>query len=136
MNESPEDAIRKAVDHFNTRRDRRACMELYHPDCILHGFPHTENGREAILGYFELVWGAFPDVELTVGDLLSDSGRLVMRYAITGTHEGVFMGISPTGKRIRLTGMLLMRFDNGRCSECWNEVNFLALLQQTGIIPA
>ncbi len=133
---SSEDAIRRAVDHFNTRQDRRACTDLYHPDLVLHGFPHTENGREAILGYFELVWAAFPDVELTIGDLVWDSERLVMRYEIVGTHEGIFMGISPTRKRVRVTGMMMMRFDNGRCSECWNEVNFLALLQQTGIIPA
>ena len=133
---SAEAAVRAAVDHFNTHRDRRACIDLYHPDLILHGFPHTANGREAILAYFEIVWAAFPDVELKVGDLVTDSERLVMRYEVTGTHEGVFMGISPTGKRVRLTGMMLMRFEQGRCSECWNEVNFLALLQQTGIIPA
>src|SRR5687768_1250864 len=118
LDESAEAAVRAAVDHFNTRRDRRACFDLYHPDLILHGFPHTENGREAILEYFERVWFAFPDVELKIGDLVMDSERLVMRYEMTGTHLGVFMGISPTGKRVRLTGMMLMRFEQGRCSEC------------------
>lgn len=135
MPESPEESIRRAVANFNSRDDRRACVELYAPDCKLFGFPIVSSGREAILNYLDQVWGAFPDMKLTLEDLVIDAEKAVMRFEVIGTHHGVFMGISPTGRRIRLTGMIMFRFQNGKCVECWHEVNFMSLLQQAGIIP-
>ena len=136
MPESPEEAILRAVAHFNNSEDDRACLDLYAPDCRVFGLPNVRPSRQGILDYLEQVRVAFPDVVLTVGDLFAETDRAVLRFEITGTQQGVFMGISPTGKRIKLSGMILFRFESGRCAECWYEVNFLSLLQQTGILPA
>lgn len=51
------------------------------------------------------------------------------------THQGDFMGIPATGKKIALTGCTILRFANGKCIE-WSQADFLGMLQQLGAVPA
>jgi predicted ester cyclase len=54
----------------------------------------------------------------------------------TGTHQGVFNDIPPTGKQVTVTGLDLWLFRDGRCIKHWNQEDNLGLLQQLGVIPA
>jgi len=46
------------------------------------------------------------------------------------------MGIGPTGKTVKWTGITILRFEQGRCVERWNEGDYLGLTQQLGAIPS
>jgi predicted ester cyclase len=79
---------------------------------------------------------AFPDLHFTVEDQIAAGDRVVTRWAGTGTHEGEFQGIPPTGRKVRISGIDIDRFASGKVVECWPEVNELGLLQQLGVLPA
>ncbi len=49
-----------------------------------------------------------------------------------GTHEGEYMGIAPTGKEARISGIEILRIVGGKIAEEWSESDWLALLQQLG----
>lgn len=79
---------------------------------------------------------AFPDLKLTAEDLVAEGDRVVARLRGRGTHRGEFMGIPPTGKVADVGAISLMRFENGRVAEEWEQIDMLAMLQQLGAMPA
>jgi predicted ester cyclase len=82
-----------------------------------------------------LYLGAFPDGQVTVEDLLADGDKVVVRISLRGTHQGAFRGIAPTGKPITLMGIHIFRFANGKVVEHWGLMDWLAALQQLGVVP-
>jgi predicted ester cyclase len=64
------------------------------------------------------------------GDLVS------ARFVFTGTHQGEFMGVPATGKRVEVEGFDLVRVRDGRATEHWGQMDAMALMQQLGAIPA
>jgi predicted ester cyclase len=61
---------------------------------------------------------------------------VVTRWSATGTHVEVLAGITPTGKRVTVSGIWLHRVDGGQIVESWNTWDSLGLLQQLGVVPA
>ena len=60
---------------------------------------------------------------------------MVARISGSGTHQGAFQGIPPTGKQMKVTGIDMWRVEGGKCAEHWLEMDTLGLLQQLGVIP-
>lgn len=79
---------------------------------------------------------AFPDLAITVHDALGDGDKIVRRVTFTGTHQGVFLGVPPTGRQIRVEGTVILRITGGKIAEEWVTENLLGLLQQLGAIPS
>jgi predicted ester cyclase len=67
---------------------------------------------------------------------LTEGDTLVVRFRMDGTHQGPFMGIPPTNMAIHLSGITMLRFEDGRCVERWTQADVLGLLQQLGALPA
>ena len=79
---------------------------------------------------------AFPDLAMAVHDALGDGDRVMRRVSFTGTHQGVFLGVLPTGRQIRVDGTVILRITDGKIAEEWVTENLLGLLQQLGAIPS
>lgn len=62
---------------------------------------------------------AFPDLHMEVEDLIVEGDRVAARLTLSGTHEGVWRGKPPTGRRVRMALMMFFRFENGRIVELW-----------------
>ena len=109
--------------------------EFLAPDIVEHrpGSPRGLDGAKQNTAGF---WQAFPDLRTTIEDIVAEGDLVVARVRVTGTHQGTFMGLSPTGKQITLTAMDMWRLRNGKCVEHWAEADMLGLLQQIGAIPA
>jgi len=88
--------------------------------------------RELIDGYR----AAFPDIHITIEDQIADGDRVVTRWSAKGTHQGVLMGMTATGKQATVTGITIDRIAAGRIAESWNNWDTLGLMQQLGAIPA
>ena len=59
------------------------------------------------------------------------------RVRATGTHQGELMGIPPTGKRVDVQLIDIMKFDNaGLVREHWGVVDMMSMMQQLGVVPA
>jgi len=109
--------------------------ELLAPDAALRGQvgPDVEiRGPEGFLAFAERIRNTFPDTEVTVEDAFGVDDKVVVRWVATGTHSGVGLGGPPSGKRIRITGITIARFENGKIVEGWDNWDRLGMLEQIG----
>jgi predicted ester cyclase len=79
---------------------------------------------------------AFPDLRFTAEDIIAEGDKVAARYTMRGTHQGEFMGVAPTGNRIEVTGIDIVRFEGGKMVEHWANSDELGMMQQLGVIPA
>lgn len=88
-------------------------------------------------GFVPILRAAFPDMEFVIEDMIAEGDKVVSRYALTGTHQGEFMGIPATGKPVKLTSIWIHRLEDGRIVEGrdWGEWDRLSLLEQLGVFP-
>ena len=107
--------------------------ELAHPDYVYRNPTDELRGPAAIKALFAAYRSAFPDFHVRVDDRVAAGDRMAQAFTLTGTHEGEFMGISPTRKKIRVNGIVMSRFEDGKIVEEWEVVDQLALLQQLGV---
>lgn len=73
-----------------------------------------------------------PDYHTTIEDLIADGDKVVARVSMTGTHTGDFYGIPPTGRRVNLTGIFIVRIANGKIVEHWGEEDGVKVLRELG----
>jgi steroid delta-isomerase-like uncharacterized protein len=106
-------------------------------DCIYHMPLVGELRGEALKQFFAYILDAFPDAQRTVEEQVEDGSQTVVtRWRSTGTHQGEFMGIAPTGKRVTITGISIHRIASGKIVEEWQEWDSLGLMQQLGVVPS
>jgi steroid delta-isomerase-like uncharacterized protein len=127
-----------ASEYFEAfgRNDFPALQRVVHPDVLYHTAPPGLS--PGIEGYRELMAmykSAFPDLEVTVGDMVAEDDKVAARFSSTGTHRGELMGIAPTGKRVTVGGMSILRIANGKITDEWDQIDMLGLMQQLGAIP-
>jgi steroid delta-isomerase-like uncharacterized protein len=117
---------------WNQRREA-TIDELADPTALIHGL--GEGGRDLIgpegfRPFFRAFSAAFPDFRVAVDDVLADGDQTATRITFTGTHTGNGLGIPPTGRRVRSTGIIICRWRNGRIIEGWNEFDAAGMMQQ------
>ncbi len=135
MSEQNKAILQRAVEKFNNKENRSGYLELYDANCLMHGVPGVDRGIESIKQFYTAMWTAFPDVTLTLDDIIAEEDKVATRFTVRGTHLGDFMGIPSTGKQINVTGITILRFAAGKCVERWNSADFLGMMQQLGVIP-
>jgi steroid delta-isomerase-like uncharacterized protein len=109
--------------------------DLVAANCIDHDpAPNQVPGPEGYAAFFGMMHKAFPDLKLAVEHLVADDDNVAFAYRVTGTHEGEFNGIAPTGKTINIRGMQISRFQDGKMVERWGSSDELGILKQLGVI--
>ena len=73
---------------------------------------------------------AFPDVTITVEDMIAEDDRIVFRSVMTGTHLGEFLGIAPTGRQVTFSLLDILRIENGKIVEQWGGPDVYDLVKQ------
>jgi steroid delta-isomerase-like uncharacterized protein len=96
------------------------------------GMPHNREGLKQLIAMFR---SAFPDLHCTVEDEINEGDKVAARWAIRGTHTGLFLGNPPTSRPIVVQGMIFARTANGQIAEGWTLVDQMSILQQLGIVP-
>ncbi len=113
-----------------------AADELLAVDLIdHHPFGAQGPGREGYKQVLTLFHAAFPDFQVTNDDIIAEGDRVTLRWTPRGTHQAELAGIPPTGKRVTITGIDILRIADGKVAERWAEDNSLDLMQQLGVIP-
>lgn len=82
-----------------------------------------------------MLLSAFPDLMVTVEDLIAEGDRVVDRLKLEGTHRGVFLGAPPTERCVTWAFINIYRIENGKVADLWGEGDHLGLMQQIGLIP-
>lgn len=79
---------------------------------------------------------SMPDYQVIVQDTIAEGDKVVSRWTGSGTHQGEYVGIPPTGKQATLAGMTIYRFEAGKIAEAWWVYDSLGVMQQLGVIPS
>jgi steroid delta-isomerase-like uncharacterized protein len=111
--------------------------ETFHPGAIFHApAPTNASGPQAIKQVWTVLLQAFPDIHVTVNDAIARHDKVVLRNTVTGTHQGEYHGLPPTGKTITYNEIFITRFTEGKIAEVWGVVDVYSQLRQLGVIPA
>jgi steroid delta-isomerase-like uncharacterized protein len=99
--------------------------------------PGQAAGREGLKQAAEMLHTAFPDLQIKVDVLLEDGDKATGRWTMRGTHNGplAMVNLPPTGKKIELTGMDIVRVADGKIVEWWHQEDIMAMMTQLGVIP-
>ena len=135
MSASNRAMVQYLFTHGLNRHDLSVMMELL-SDCTFHLPLVGEVRGEAMMQFFTSLLTAFPDIQRTIKEMVTDDiHNVAALWSLTGTHLGPFMGIAPTGKRIAITGVSMYRISGGKIVEEWVEWDALGLMQQLGAVP-
>jgi predicted ester cyclase len=85
--------------------------------------------------FYRGIFAAFDSPQLIFHEMLESGHTLTIRFTMTGTHAGEFMGVPATGRTIALPGISILRFDGATVSERWSIADTLGLLVQLGAMP-
>jgi steroid delta-isomerase-like uncharacterized protein len=107
--------------------------EIMAEDVVDHGAADASGGREAIKEAVTMIRSAFPDLHPVEVDLIAEGDKVVRRWIVSGSHLGNFLGLPPTGKPIRVTGINVDRIVDGRIVEYWHNFDMLGWLEQLGV---
>jgi steroid delta-isomerase-like uncharacterized protein len=109
--------------------------EIVDPDVVFHApVPTGATGAQALKHVWPVLLRAFPDLHVTVEDLIEEGDKVVSRNTVTGTHQGEYLGIPPTGRFVTYKEIFIFRFVNGRIAEIWGVVDVLSQMKQLGRI--
>ena len=97
--------------------------------------PEDARGPDGVKNVFGSFRAAFPDGRTTIEDMVAEGDMVVTRWTFRGTHRGEFAGLSPTGRRVEMTGINIDRIADGRFVERWYEMDRLGLMSQLGATP-
>jgi steroid delta-isomerase-like uncharacterized protein len=79
------------------------------------------------------LWDAFPDLHVTIDDMVAEGDKVAARTTWTGTHKGEFMGVPPTNKKVTFSLITINRFAGGKIVEDHGEYSALDLMRQLGL---
>lgn len=128
-----QDVMRAVIEEGFNKGNYDALDSLFAPGYREHQFgmkPTLDGFKQDI----EFLRTAFPDLHLTIEDIVAEGDKVWMRITARGTNLGPLMG-PPTGKAMRITVMDVCRFEDGRIVEHWGVADRFAQLAQLGLLP-
>ena len=134
--EQNKSIVRRWIEEGWNKHNPAVIDEVYVPSFVQHEpEPQTVISSEALKQYVGAYLTAFPDLQLSIEDLIAEGDKVVWRFNSTGHQNGPFLGMPPSGRTGNITGIVIFRLENSRIAEAWLNIDVLGLLQQTGVIP-
>ncbi len=113
--------IRRLFDEALNQGRLELVNQFFTADFIDHSTPDQIPGPAGVRSFFLDVRSSFPDIHVTIDDLIAEGSRVVVRTTWRGTHMGRYAGHAPTRKQVHGTLMQIFHLENGRIAEEWNE---------------
>jgi predicted ester cyclase len=126
MADDAKQLVRSYYDRVLNGRDLEAVADYFADDRLVQGI------RGGCFAYFE----AFPDLHLSIEDLIAEGDVVFCRSLMTGTHDGEYKGISATGRNVSSESAEVFRIENGMFVGYWCLANVAGLTRQLTEEPA
>jgi steroid delta-isomerase-like uncharacterized protein len=128
--------VHQWFDEVWNQGQESAIEHLMATHVLAHGLSPegSMQGRDVFKQFFRGFHQAFPDIHISVEDVVVEGDMAAYRSIVTGTHLGAGLGVAPTNKPIQITGMGFVVVKGGEIIEGWNNFDFLTLYQQIGLI--
>lgn len=137
MSQDVKAVAERLLDAWNNS-DWDRVEEIVAPDFVNHNpppIPGAGGDRDGLLTAMQYLRQALPDGRGEVVNVLAEGDKVVFHDVIKGTHEGDFMGVSPTGKRVSFEFVHIFRVADGRIVERWGLADAMGVMQQLGALP-
>lgn len=135
MSTEQNKAIKRQEYDAVNQKNLDALDEVIASDVTSHpARPGLAPGLEGVKQLFSSLHAAFPDLHIDVEDLIAEGDKVVARVTASGTHQGEFMGIAPTGNRVELSAIDIARIAGGKIVEHWSNSDQLGMMQQLGVM--
>jgi steroid delta-isomerase-like uncharacterized protein len=130
--------VREATEQVWNRRALDRIPALYAPDYVADYRPYAplREGHAAIRGMVERAWEAFPDYHEELHQLVAEGPIVVARFTISGTQDGPWGVLPPSGKRVAFEEIVILELRDGRIARQRGIPDNLSALRQLGILPA
>lgn len=136
MSDNPNIVATKRFGEIVNTGDLDAFPEVVAQGCIDNDpAPDQGPGPEGFKTFFTGMRAAFPDLKVEPQTLVAEGDQVAFAYEVTGTHKGDFNGVAATGKPIKVRGMQIGRFEDGKMVERWGSSDELGILKQIGAAP-
>ena len=134
--EKNKQLMSRFLEFINTANGQLA-NELISRDAKFYvpGQPEPMHGPEGYLAIIGMMRSGFPDIQWTLEEMVAENDKVATRFIMKGTHRGLFFGVPPTGKPIKVQAMNFYRFSNGQITEEHGQPDLCGLLQQIGALP-
>ena len=97
--------------------------------------PGLPTGVEGVRQFFAMFQQAMPDAEVTIDELVADGDRAAVATTTTGTHTGEFFGVAPSGRRVHVVGIDMVRVRDGLIVEHRGLTDTVGLMRQLAAPP-
>ena len=97
--------------------------------------PGMEATREAPRQIFKMMQTAFPDLAISVHDMIAEGDKVAARITFTGTHSGEFFGVPASGNQVAMDGIDIMEFRDGKAVGHWGVTDMAGIMAQMGAGP-
>ena len=134
--------IQRFVEELWNARRLDVADEIFSIDCITHQLRSgvlvepvgrgPQEMKEHVSGWVM----SFPGLRFTIEQMISEGDRVVSQLVMEGTHQGAWMGIAPTGRKLQIRMVTVHRIAEGKIAEDWVLVESLGFFQQLGIVPS
>jgi predicted ester cyclase len=125
------DHVRRMHEQLLASRDLDRLGEFFAADFTSHNMPPgLPQGLDGVRAFFQLFLAGLDDIEVTVDELIADGDRVAVATTTSGVHSGELFGVEPTGRRIAVTGIDLVRVADGLIVEHRGLTDTVGLLRQ------
>lgn len=139
MSEENKALVRRWFDEVWNRGREEAIDEMFAEEGVANGL--VDETGEPLRGpvnfkpFFRKFRAAFPDMEVVVEDVIAEGDKVAARCAVRGRHQGDTLGFAATQAPVEFTGICIVRVQDGKIAEAWNNFDFMAMYRQLGASP-
>ena len=132
--EANKDIVRRFYAEVESQGRFDIVDELFSATCVDTGHPERGSGPESVKAHAREMRTRFPDLTVSVDQLVAEGDWVVARLTSRGTHLGPFAGLQPTGKTVTWSGVGMRRIVDGRIVEQWTKYDMISLMRQLGAL--
>lgn len=126
--------VRRWFEEVWNQGNASAIEEMLATEGIVHGLGPDSRGPAGFKPFHAAYRTAFPDVTITIEEIIGEGDIVAVRWNATGTYRGEGLGAAAKGKAVRFGGMAFARVEGGKLVEGWNTFDQLGMFQQLGAI--
>jgi steroid delta-isomerase-like uncharacterized protein len=138
MSEENKQLLRRWFDEVWNKGRAETIEELFDENGIAHGLSDDPSspikGPKDFKPFHTLFRDAFPNMMIVIEDMVAEGDKVAARCSVRGKHEGEFLGRDATQAPVEFTGITIVRIDNGKIVEAWNNFDFMTLHKQVGLL--
>ena len=133
--EQNKSLVRRIFEEGMNQNKSHIFDEVIGATYVNYSMPAPAAGPEGIKMSLDMFLAAFPDLHMTLEDVLGEEDKVVTRGYFTGTHQGEFNGIPATGNSVKVDYVDIWRLENSQAVENWVQIDMMSMMQQLGVIP-